>query len=348
VAPQEVEARWPHRRPTLLAAGGHFAGDFSPPFVLAWRFNDLGARDLMRAARCHPAPLQPDLGGGGAPEQPAATAADSGGTMPKKEPIPPSPDLVAQLQRELTPEVLRHVHMFADRISARLLALEGRDDPGYVPTMVQDAIGDTYAGIRTWDPARRSLRHHLARVIQSRVSHDVQRARRRRHVSFHEVTDSNDENAAAVEMSLRCDDERARPDGRLAVLEGRARVYQGLRDMAGDDAEVIALLDAYQDGHVRRDEVMGRLGWSLPHHVNVRRRLDTLSRRLPADLKATALEILVRDGGPPAPARTRPTLDTSASTAGDESSEAAANGWGDGSLSGDGGGDSGDGHAAAA
>lgn len=35
-------------------------------------------------------------------------------------------------------------------------------------------------------------------------------------------------------------------------------------------------------------------------------------------------------------------------TAGDESSEAAANGWGDGSLSGDGGGDSGDGHAAAA
>lgn len=219
--------------------------------------------------------------------------------MPKKEPTPPTPDVVAQLQRELTPDLLRKLRIWADRSCARLLTLEGRDDPAYVSIMVQDAIGDTFAGIRTWDPARRILRHHLARVIQSRVSHDVERARRRRHVSFHEVDDSSDENPAAVAMSLRRDDERTRPDGRLAILEGRARLFGALRALAGDDAEVLALLDAYEAGHVRRDEAMARLGWTLPYHVNVRRRLDTLIRFVPPDVKATALEILTRDGGAP-------------------------------------------------
>jgi len=226
--------------------------------------------------------------------------------MPKKEPTPPTPEVVAQLQRELTPDLLRSLRMWADRACARLLALEGRDDPAYVSIMVQDAIGDTYAGIRTWEPSRRILRHHLARVIQSRVSHDVERARRRRHVSFHEVDDSNDENPAAVAMSLRRDDERTRPDGRLAILEGRARLFVSLRALSSDDADVLALLDAYEAGHVRRDEAMAHLGWTLPHHVNVRRRLDTSIRCVPPDVKATALEILTRDGGAPPLSIVRP------------------------------------------
>ena len=241
--------------------------------------------------------------------------------MPKKEPTPQAPEVVAQLQRELTPDLLRTLRMWADRECARLLALEGRDDPAYVSIMVQDAIGDTYAGIRTWDPSRRILRHHLARVIQSSVSHDVERARRRHHVSFHEVNDSSDENPAAVAMSLRRDDERTRPDGRLAILEGRARLFCALRALASDDAQVIALLDAYEAGHVRRDEAMAYLGWTLPQHVNVRRRLDTSIRCVPPGVKATALEILARDGGAPPLTIVRPADRATQATAGLDASD---------------------------
>lgn len=75
-------------------------------------------------------------------------------------------------------------------------------------------------------------------------------------------------------MSLRHEDVRARPDGRLSQREVRARLYGALRDLATKDAEVIALLDAYEAGYLRRDEAIASLGWTLPLFVNVRRRLD--------------------------------------------------------------------------
>jgi hypothetical protein len=45
---------------------------------------------------------------------------------------------------------------------------------------------------------------------------------------------------------------------------------------------------------------MAHLGWRLPTFVNVRRRLETILRRVPGDLLGAAFEVLSRDGGPPA------------------------------------------------
>ena len=78
--------------------------------------------------------------------------------------------------------------------------------------VVLDAIADTLDGICVWDATRRPLRYHLLRVVNWRMSHDLQRARRRHHVAYHEPDDEDGaESAAEMEMSLRRDDERTRP-----------------------------------------------------------------------------------------------------------------------------------------
>ena len=158
--------------------------------------------------------------------------------MPKKPPLPPPLDVLRQIDRELTPRFLVDVTSWADRACGKLMAIEDRRDPHYAIEMVHAAVVDTCDGIRSWDPARVSLRRHLEQTINSRVWHECQRARRRRHVVFDDLTESQDESVIAVEMSLRHDDARARPDGGLAQL---------LRSAPGDGHRC-GLSDGHREG----------------------------------------------------------------------------------------------------
>ena len=213
--------------------------------------------------------------------------------MPRKAPSPPDAELLARIERELTQEVYAKVFVYAEMRAGGVMALEGRTDPQYAMCMVLDAVGDTLDGIRVWNPERRGLRHHLMRVVNSRISHDLGRARRRQHVVYDEPDDEGN-NETELEMSLRRDDTRTRPEGTLALRELRERVYGALRALAESDACVLALLGAYEDGCHDRADVMDRLGWPLAEYVNHRRRLNTMVRRLPGDLGAVALEAVTR------------------------------------------------------
>ena len=219
--------------------------------------------------------------------------------MPRKPPTPPSPEVLARMRRELTPDLFRRLQGWAEHACARLLAMEGRDDPGYPKAMVLDAIGDTYAGIRTWDPERVPFSYFLMRVMNSRLSHEMTRARVRRHIPFHASGDASDDTGMITAMSLQRDDERSRPEGQLARLEARARVLSSLRALAADDADVLLLLEGYAADDIRRDEVMARQAWTRGRHTNVRRRLATLVGHLPPDMLESGLDMLTRDGGPP-------------------------------------------------
>lgn len=208
------------------------------------------------------------------------------------------------ISREITRSFLGELIRWSGRACARLTLIDGRNDPAYATEAVHAAIADTLGGIRVWDPARVSLRRHLEQTINSRVSHDCMRARRRHHVAFDDVTESQDESPAAVEMSLRREDARMRPDGRLAQRDVRLRLFATLRSLICGDPEITALLDAYESGDVRRDEVMVRLGWERPRYVNARRRLDNFVNLLPSSLHDAAIEVLTRDGGAPLATRT--------------------------------------------
>jgi hypothetical protein len=105
----------------------------------------------------------------------------------------------------MAPGFLADLSAWADRQCGKLLAIEGRTDPLKAADLVHGAVVDTCDGIRAWAPDARSLRRHLEQVINSRLWHECARARRRRHISLDtaSVDDSQDENLASVEMSLR-------------------------------------------------------------------------------------------------------------------------------------------------
>jgi hypothetical protein len=213
--------------------------------------------------------------------------------MPKKAPAPPSAELLARIESELTQDIYAKVYVYAENRSGGLMALEGRKDPQYAMSMVLDAVADTLDGIRAWNPERRALRHHLMRVVNSRISHDLGRARRRRHVAYHEPDDDG-ENDAELEMSLRRDDARTRPEGALALRDVRERLYGALRVLAETDRDVLVLLGAYEDGYHSQGEVMARLAWSLAEFRKHRRRLNTIIRHLPDELRTAALDAVTR------------------------------------------------------
>jgi hypothetical protein len=219
--------------------------------------------------------------------------------MPYKRATLPPPELVARVERELTPTLYETLLAWSETRAIGVLSLEGLSDPLYPAILVLDAIADTLDGVRTWTPERRPLRFHLMRVVNSRLSHDLERRRRRRHLPFHESEDSG-ESLIEAEMSLRMDDPRSRPEGSLALAELRARVDQALRTLAGDDADTLRLIATYADGAQDRAEVMAATGWTLGVFVNVRRRLNTVVRALPAELREAATDALAREPSRPA------------------------------------------------
>ncbi len=114
------------------------------------------------------------------------------------------------------------------------------------------------------------------------------------------MDDSQDAAAALdVEMSLRREDPRSRPDGLFAQREVRAKVVHTMRTRGARDPELLALLDAHEDGHHREGEVTERLDMTEATHHNLRRRFHTLRGHVPPELRADMLDMLTRDGGPP-------------------------------------------------
>jgi hypothetical protein len=137
-------------------------------------------------------------------------------------------------------------------------------------------------------------------VINSRLWHECERGRRRRQIPLDTtaVDDSQDGTAIDIEMSLRREDARTRPDGLFAQREVRAKVFHVLRERANGDATLLAFLDAYEDGHHREGEVTERLNLTENTFYNVVRRFKTLRGHVPVALRADMRDMLIRDGGP--------------------------------------------------
>ncbi len=221
--------------------------------------------------------------------------------MPRKAAASPPGDVVDQIKREISaPGFLVDLTAWADRQCGRLLALENRVDPHKATDLVNAAIVATCDGVRVWDPNARTLRRHLEQTINSRLWHECERLRRRRHITLDtaSVDDSQDECAVDVEMSLRTEDPRTRPDGRLAQRQVRARVFHSLRAQAAGDDELLAFLDAYEAGHTREGEAMARLNLTERGFDNIVRRFRTLRKHIPDALRRDALDMIANDGGP--------------------------------------------------
>ena len=218
--------------------------------------------------------------------------------MPKKAATPQTPEFLALVYREATDDVMRRVRGYADKVSAKLHSLEGIDDPDFAGHVVSDVFVDTADGVLAWDPSERHFYSHMCSMVQSRIANRVRHVTRFRHVAFHEPDDGDDNTSAVslveTEMSLRADDQRKRPDGAVMNAELRAKVYAAARELAAKDEEILAMLAAHESGALSEPEVIEHLGWMRERYFNVWRRFDRMRRKLPAELREAARELLTR------------------------------------------------------
>jgi len=222
--------------------------------------------------------------------------------MAHRAPVLPSPDLIERIKREIAaPGFLRDLTMWAERQVGRGLSIENRLEPNKATDIVNAAIVATLEGVRRWDPVARPLRRHLEQTINSKLWHEYDRTRRRRHIhrDTTSVDDSHDEAAIDVEMSLRREDPRTRPDGLLAQREVQARIFEVLRARAGTDRALLELLDTYETHVHREGEVSVQLGLNERSFWNLVRRFHTARGHVPAELRENLRDMLARDGGAP-------------------------------------------------
>lgn len=177
--------------------------------------------------------------------------------------------------REATPDLRRRAASYVRRTWAWILELNGvRADAAYIEDLVEDVLADTLLGTRAWDPNRCSLRWHVVGAIDSRIGHELHRAKDRPHFSL-EVLDET--LVAAVEDALAAANPASNAEDALTA----ARVLAKLRELADGDREVLALLDAIGAGLVERADVMSATGMSLREYDAARNRLDRLVEDLP-------------------------------------------------------------------
>lgn len=115
------------------------------------------------------------------------------------------------------------------------------------------------------------------------------------------VTDESYDTGIPVEyeMTAQREDPRARPDGRFAQREVRARVFEALRGMPRKTASWSRCLMPTRALTVdkptrRRASVSGGQAFQ-----NLLRRLKTIRGRLSDELRGAALETMTTDGGAP-------------------------------------------------
>ena len=124
--------------------------------------------------------------------------------MPRKAPVPPPPEVVERIKREVAaPGFLSELIAWADRQCGKLLSLEDRIDPHKAIELVNAAVVDTCDGVRIWHPEARTLRRHLEQTVNSRIWHECERARRRRFVALTPANpDDSQDSAAALEVEV--------------------------------------------------------------------------------------------------------------------------------------------------
>lgn len=224
--------------------------------------------------------------------------------MPRKAPVPPTSEVLDRIKREIVaPRFISDLTAWADRQCGRLLSIEDRVEPNKATELVNAAVIDTCDGVRVWNPEARTLRRHLEQTINSRLWHECDRMRRWRVVPLMPGGDDSHDGTPAIEyeMSAQREDPRARPDALFAQREVRAKVFEELRERAGADQELLALLAAYEDGHNRQADAEARVGLRGQAFQNLVRRFKTLRSHVPADLRGAAIDAIVRDGGAPPP-----------------------------------------------
>lgn len=198
-------------------------------------------------------------------------------------PFTPSEEWIEAFTRQMSEPAFFHaMWRYAER-RGRMLAHVARLDPeAYAQGLVQDVIDDTLEGTIAWDPQRVTLAKHVRDAVKSRSRHQYRRALRDRHVSLDGKGALLVDDATAVAHRETAAEQAERARCVAAVLER-------IRASAGDDVEVVKLLDAMERGAETRGEILHVAGLTKLQYDAARKRLDRLIETLPSQLITHAL-----------------------------------------------------------
>jgi len=143
--------------------------------------------------------------------------------------------------------------------------------------IVQRALVDTLSGARRWNPAERSLLDHVRATVWSRFRCDQATATRWHQVAFDPGAAESSAHAVHAEVEAAL----ATRANEAAAEEEMDEYLDQLRDIAADDREVLAILDAVDAGARNRAEVLTHAGLSLATYRNASLRLSRFRKRLP-------------------------------------------------------------------
>ena len=190
------------------------------------------------------------------------------------EPFHPDEAWIEAFEHQNTDEMRRRAKRFA-RSRARFVARAGgRGDDLYAAELVHDALTDTLFGVLSWDPAVVSLETHVFGAIRCRTKNERIRAIKFRHHSI-DVSD-----AAGVmtelESSLSAWQSVASPESQRFSAE----VLDQVRQLAGDDAPILRILDAVALGASEPKEIMSLAAMSEKTYKKARLRLGRVVEQL--------------------------------------------------------------------
>lgn len=189
------------------------------------------------------------------------------------QPFTPDDAWVDEFEKQLTPSMIDRLRNYA-RPRALSVAYAGRKvDSYYARELVQDAIGDTWAGILRWDPASCALELHLRRAIKSRSSKHRKFAIENPHDAI------GDHNGASRAAERDASSQVAEPEYAARCVFAHETMAQ-IRAAAELDKPVLRLLDAYDAGAQTKDDVLAFTKMKARTYHNAHIRLKRIVRNL--------------------------------------------------------------------
>lgn len=181
---------------------------------------------------------------------------------------------IEAFEHQNTDELRKRAKRFA-RSRARFVARAGgRGDDLYAAELVHDALTDTLLGVLSWHPDVVSLETHVFGAIRCRTKNDRIRALRFRHCSI----DASDAAGVMTELesSLSAQQAVASPESQRFSTE----VLDQVRELAGDDAPILRIVDAIALGASEPKEIMSLATMSEKTYKKARLRLGRLVEQL--------------------------------------------------------------------
>jgi hypothetical protein len=181
---------------------------------------------------------------------------------------------IEAFEHQNTDELRKRAKRFA-RSRARFVARAGgRVDELYAAELVHDALTDTLLGVLSWNPGVVSLETHVFGAIRCRTKNDRIRALRFRHCSI----DASDAAGVMTELesSLSAQHAVASPESQRFSTE----VLDQVRELAGDDAPILRIVDAIALGASEPKEIMSLATMSEKTYKKARLRLGRLVEQL--------------------------------------------------------------------